>query len=122
MASSASGEILSASSASATALSGCESSSTRVGHQFVRFHELRIEFHRLGGPFHGLAVKAVRADQRQAQIGRRILGSISQRFLEEIFRIGVVEPLVQQPAPAHAVIGVGVRLRHRGAEFVVGLL
>ena len=92
------------------------------GHHFVRFHELGIKFYRLGSPFHGLAVEAIRAYQRQTHIRRSVLRVDSQRFLEKIFRVVVVEPLVQQPAPAHAVIRVSGRLRHRGAELDVGLL
>ena len=73
MASSAPGESFSASSASSTAFSVSESSSSKIGHQFVRFHQLRIELERLAQSIRWLCVEAVRADERQAEIGLRVL-------------------------------------------------
>ena len=73
-----------------------------VGHQFVRFDELRIELERFFVPLDGRIVESVRADEREAQIGLRVFGIALQGFLEEDFRVGIVEALVQQPAPADA--------------------
>ena len=72
----------------------------------------------LRGPFDGLAVEAVGADEREAEIGLGVLRIALQGFLEKIFGVGVVEALVQQAAPAHAVerVAVGLRRPRRGTR------
>jgi len=65
--------------------------------------------------------ESVRADQREAQIGLRVFGIALQGFLEEVFRIGIVESLVQQPAPADASENVAIGLRHGQAKLIVGV-
>ncbi len=85
-----------------------ESSSARFGQQFVRFDQLGIEFERLRGPVDRFVVEAVGADEREAEIGLRVLRIPLQRFLEEALGVGVIEALVQQQAPADAIQRVAV--------------
>ena len=60
----------------------------QIGHQFVRFHQLGIELDRLRVILDCLVVKAVRAHQRQADIGRRVVRIDFESFVEKIFGVG----------------------------------
>ena len=93
-----------------------------VGQQLVGFDQLRIELERLVGVLARLAVEAVGARRARGRDRRRRSSVALQRFVEQLGRVGVVEALVEQAAPADAVVRVAVGARHRGPEFVVGVL
>ena len=103
MASSASGESLSASSASSAAVFVSESSSVKIGHQLVRFDELGIELEGFVVLLDGFIVEAVGADESEAEIGLRVFRIAMSASLKRFVGIAVVEALVQQAAPADAV-------------------
>ena len=94
----------------------------QIGQKLVRFDELGIELQGLLGFGDGFIVEAVRADQSEAEISLRVFGIAHERFLEEVGGVLIIEALVEQEAPAHAVVGVHGRLLDGRAEFVVGVL
>ena len=90
-----------------------------LGEELVRGHEFGIEFERFRGPDDRVVVVAVFADEREAEIGLRILRIPLQRFLEEALGVGVVEALVEEESPADTIERVAVGLGHGCAEFIV---
>jgi hypothetical protein len=94
----------------------------QVGHQFVRFIQFRIEFDRLARIFDRLAVKTVRADEREAVVSLGVFRIALQRFAKKIVGLRVVEPLMHQAAPAHANHRVRGRPVRRDAKLVVRVL
>jgi hypothetical protein len=84
--------------------------------------QLGVGLDGLAGPSGGFAVKAVRADNGQTEKCAGVLRVSLQRLLKKVVRILVVESFVQQHSPAHPVHRILVRLRHGGAELVVGLI
>ena len=93
-----------------------------VGHHLVRLDELRIKFEGLRGPLDSLAVEAVCAHERKTEVGLRVLCISCESFLEKIFRVGIVEPFVQQATPANTNQSIAVYLSCRGTKLVVSLL
>jgi hypothetical protein len=92
----------------------------QIGQQFVRRRKLRINGQCLLRPAHCIVVEAVGTDPRQIQHGLRILGIALQRLIEKTGRIDIVEPLMQQFAPARAVQRAAIALGNRRAKFGIG--
>src|SRR5579872_4141664 len=80
---------------------------------------MRIELERLARPGERMIIEPAGADERESEIGLGVAWLAHQRLAKQIRRLAIVEALVQEPAPAHPIARVAVRLAHGCAKFLV---
>ena len=88
----------------------------------MRLYQLRLQRDRLGHILRRLLIEAIRAQHRQSQISPRVFRIHLKRFVIQLCRLDVVEPLMKQHSVSHAPQRRTLRLRNRNLEFLLRLL